>query len=92
MALDQRKYEHKHQAILRDVRPLWTRIGDALSTTTYSTAIFVMLPLLPSWPMTGPLAFADVLLIFLGLYFWWLSSRNKALAFKLPLGANIHGP
>ena len=42
MALDQRKYEHKHEAVLRDVRPLWTRIGDAMSTTTYSSAVFIM--------------------------------------------------
>lgn len=91
MALDQRKYEHKHQAILRDVRPLWTRVGDALSTTTYSTAIFAMAAvavLANDWV----LAFGDLLMIVLGLYFWWLTSRNKALAFKLPLGARFMDP
>ncbi|MCB9982991.1 MAG: TraM recognition domain-containing protein [Rhodospirillales bacterium] len=91
MALDQRKYEHKHTAILRDVRPLWTRIGDALATTSYSTAIFVCASatiLFNDWA----LAFADLIIVFLLLYFWWLINRNKALAFKLPLGAKFLDP
>ena len=91
MALDQRKYEHKHEAILRDVRPLWTRIADALSTTTYSTAIFIMTGvaiLTNDWA----LAFADLILVFLLIYFIWLRSRDKSLAFKLPLGAKFMDP
>ena len=91
MALDQRKYEHEHTAILRDVRPLWTRISDALSTTTYSTAIFVFAAvafLINDWV----LAFGDLVLVILLLYFWWLTKRNKALAFKLPMGAKFMDP
>lgn len=91
MALDQRKYEHKHKAILRDVRPLWTRIGDALSTSTYSTAVFVMAAfalLTNDWAI----AFGDVIMLALLLYFWWLTLRNKALAFKLPMGAKFMDP
>jgi len=91
MALDQRKYEHKHEAVLRDVRPLWTRIGDALSSVNYSTVIFIMAGasiLMNDWA----LAFADVIMICLFLYWLWLRSRNKALAFKLPLGAKFMDP
>ena len=91
MALDQRKYEHEHTAILRDVRPLWTRISDALSTTTYSTAIFIFAAaafLINDWM----LAFGDLVIVLLLLYFWWLTKRNKALAFKLPMGAKFMDP
>ena len=86
MALDQRKYEHKHEAILRDVRPLSMRIADALSSPSYSTAIFFMAGFsihINAWMLT----FADLILFFLFIYFLWLSSRDRTLAFKLPLGA-----
>ena len=85
MALDQRKYEHKHEAILRDVRPLSMRIADALSSPSYSTAIFFMAGFsihINAWMLT----FADMILFFLFIYFLWLNSRDRSLAFKLPLG------
>ncbi|MEZ5815423.1 MAG: TraM recognition domain-containing protein [Alphaproteobacteria bacterium] len=91
MALNQRKYEHKHQAILRDVRPLWTRIGDAMATPTYSTAVFVMAGGAILWN-DWALAFADLIILFLFFYFIWLKARNKALAFKLPQGAKFKDP
>ncbi len=91
MALDQRKYEHKHEAVLRDVRPLWTRVSDAMSTTTYSTAVFIMAGGAILWN-DWALAFADVIMVFLALYFWWLTARDKSLAFKLPLGAKFMDP
>lgn len=91
MVLDQRKYEHKHETVLRDVRPLWTRLGDTFAKQSYSTSIFViaaMMIMTNDWV----LAFADVLMVFLLLFFWWLTSRNKALAFKMPLGAPFPDP
>ena len=42
MALDQKKYEHKHKAILRDVRPLRTRIADSISTPNFAIVTFIM--------------------------------------------------
>ncbi len=86
MALNQRKYEHKHEAILRDVRPLSMRIADGLSSPSYSTVIFFMAGFsihINEWMLT----FADMILLFLFIYFLWLVSRDRALAFKLPLGA-----
>ncbi|MCC6598018.1 MAG: TraM recognition domain-containing protein [Alphaproteobacteria bacterium] len=91
MSLDQRKYEHKHRAILRDIRPLGMRIADALSTPAYSTAVFVTTAfaiLTNEWA----LAFSDVIMLLLLLYWWWLKGRNKALAFKLPQGAKFMDP
>ena len=88
MALDQRKYEHQHEAILRDVRPLGTRIASGLSTTTYSTMVFVLAAaaiFFNEWALT----FADLIILFLFLYLLWLSSRDRSLAFKLPMGAKF---
>ena len=85
MALNQRKYEHKHEAILRDVRPLSIRIADALSSPSYSTAIFFISAFsiyINAWMLT----FGDMILFFLFIYFLWLVSRDRSLAFKLPLG------
>ncbi|MGH1374871.1 MAG: TraM recognition domain-containing protein [Alphaproteobacteria bacterium] len=89
MALDQRKYEHKHEAILRDVRPLGTRLADGLSSPSYSTAIFICTAValyINDWA----LAFADLIIAFLFMYFLWLTSRDKSLAFKLPASSK-HG-
>ncbi len=86
MALDQRKYEHKHEAILRDVRPLGTRIADGLSSSSYSVMIFGMAAVsisVSDWMLT----FADLVLVFLFIYFLWLMSRDRSLAFKLPMAS-----
>ncbi len=86
MALDQRKYEHKHEAILRDVRPLSIRLADALSSPTYSTIIFLGAGFsiyINDWALT----FADLIALLLFFYFLWLVSRDRSLAFKLPLGS-----
>lgn len=86
MALDQRKYEHKHEAILRDVRPLTTRLADGFSNPSYSTSIFLLSAMaiyINDWALT----FADMILAFLFLYWLWLRARDKSLAFKLPLGS-----
>ena len=91
MALDHRKYEHKHTDILRDVRPLRVRIGDALKTTSYSTTVFVMCAILfvvNDWFI----AFGDLALFCLFLYWWWLTKRSKALGFKLPMDAKFLDP
>jgi intracellular multiplication protein IcmO len=86
MALNQRKYEHKHVTILRDIRPLRTRIADSISDPIMSASIFfwtgVMIHIFP-WA----LQFADLIALCGILYFWWLKSRDHALPFKLPMGA-----
>ncbi|MFP4313579.1 MAG: TraM recognition domain-containing protein [Alphaproteobacteria bacterium] len=86
MALDQKKYEHEHKAILRDVRPLGRRIADTMAQPSYSSTVFIMaaggIYFVP-W-MT---IFADVVLILCLLFFIWLRSIDRSLAFKLPMSA-----
>ena len=91
MALNQKKYEHKHEAILRDVRPLSTRIADGLSSRDYSSLLFAtaaMSVYYNEWALT----FADMIVVVMVLYFIWLTTRSKELAFKLPLGSKYLDP
>lgn len=88
MALDQRKYEHKHEAVLRDIRPFWMRISDSLSKTSNSAAVFIIAGgaiYMSDWA----LAFADLIMVFLALFFWWLKTRDKSSIFKLPMAAKF---
>ena len=78
MALDQRKYEHKHDAILRDVRPLMTRIADGLSNPQYSTVIFMAAAgaiYINDWALT----FADLILAIMFIYWLWLRTHATTL-------------
>jgi intracellular multiplication protein IcmO len=84
MALDQRKYEHKHEAILRDIRPFMTRVGDTVSRPSNSSALFIVCAIgiyFSPWA----LAFADLILLLMGLFLLWLRSIDRSLAFKLPM-------
>ncbi len=91
MALNQKKYEHQHEAILRDIRPLSVRIADALASTTYSTALFII-PAVAIFINDWALAFADLIVLVMFLYFIWLNTRDKGLVFKLPLGSKYPDP
>ncbi|MGH1398548.1 MAG: type IV secretory system conjugative DNA transfer family protein [Alphaproteobacteria bacterium] len=86
MALDQKKYEHKHESILRDIRPLAARMADSMVKS--SNSAFVFIAVAACFIFYPPLlAFADLIMLLLGLYFWWLVSRDRSLAFKLPMGS-----
>ncbi len=86
MSLNQRKYEHQHEAILRDVRPFGARVADALSKPANSVVVFVMAAFcIYFWDWA--VVFGDVIMVIMLLYFTWLISRDRALAFKLPLGS-----
>ncbi len=91
MSLDQKKYEHKHEAILRDVRPFTVRLADSLSSTAYSVAVF-SLAAVSIYYIDWALMFADMIILFLFLYFLWLMSRDKSLAFKLPMSSKHLDP
>jgi len=85
-----KKFEHEHEAILRDIRPFFVRVGDTLRSRSVSTATYVLAAgsillsdLLGGWPVV----LADLILIFAGIYFFWLITRDRSIAFKLPMGA-----
>lgn len=88
MAIDQKKYEQGLDTYLRDTRPLWVRIADSMTNPGASAATFVMLA--ASFHLTEYAVYwADVIFILGMLYFWFLYTRDKSLAFKLPMTAKF---
>ncbi|MFP4387247.1 MAG: type IV secretory system conjugative DNA transfer family protein, partial [Alphaproteobacteria bacterium] len=86
MALDQRKFEHKHEVMLRDVRPMGQRISETLEDSSTSAAFFAALAFFIGSGNPWAVQLADLLAVVMGLYFWWLTRRDRSLAFKMPLG------
>lgn len=91
MALDQRKFERKHTDLLRDVRPLWMRIADAMMQPSYSATAFIAFAVLLIMDHRI-MAFADIIAFFLFLFWFWLATRQRKLAFKLPMNAKYKDP
>ena len=96
MAIDQKKYEQGLDTFLRDTRPLAVRIADSMTNTGTSAATFAVIA--GSYYLTEyAVYFGDVIFILGMLYFWFLATRDKSLAFKLPMTAkfkdmNNNGP
>ncbi|MEM7680054.1 MAG: TraM recognition domain-containing protein, partial [Pseudomonadota bacterium] len=83
MAID-KKYEYEHKAILRDVRPFGVRVADGMSRPNTATAIFFVIGAaiyINEWA----LAVSDILIFFMFLYYLWLKTVDRSLAFKLPM-------
>lgn len=86
MAINQKKYGRKHTDLLRDVRPLYVRIGDWMSTPEHATVLFVAAAYMVGFDSLF-LAWADLIILFALLYFWWLATRNRSLFLKLPMSS-----
>ena len=86
MALDRKRFGYGKHTVVRDIRPLYIRMGDALQQPTYSFSICFIgaasLVLVPNLYMFG-----DLVLIFYLLFFWWLKTRDRKLPGKMPVGA-----
>lgn len=96
MALDQRKFERKHTDVLRDIRPMYVRLAEQMRRPSNAFSVFIVgvgyLYFFESSAMVADVVF----LVFTG-YFFWLTTRDRSLAFKLPMGAkwkdkNNEGP
>jgi intracellular multiplication protein IcmO len=84
MAIDT-KYELKHTDILRDARPLYVRIGEWFMQPDNSFVVYLFLAF--GFHFYEPfLAWADLFLVFGIIYFFWLNTRDRSIAFKLPFG------
>ena len=86
MALDQRKYEHEHTDILRDIRPLSIRTGDWMRTPSHAMAIFCCMGAGIYFSELALFA-SDLILVACLLFFWWLTAQDRTLVFKMPVGA-----
>lgn len=88
MALDQRKYERKWTDLLRDIRPLYVRLGEWLKKPRHSfICIYLLASTLVVYPNT--VYFADVIFLIFVVYFWWLVKRPRKLPFKMPADSKL---
>jgi intracellular multiplication protein IcmO len=96
MSLDQRKYERAHTDVLRDIRPMYVRIGEWLANPGNAFAIFICSALAIHFSDFA-MKIADVITICALFYFLWLITRDRTLVFKMPMGSkwtdkNNEGP
>lgn len=88
MALDQRKYERKWTDLLRDIRPLYVRLGEWLKQPRHSfVCIYLLASVLVVYPST--VYVADGIFLIFVLYFWWLVKRPRKLPFKMPADSKL---
>jgi intracellular multiplication protein IcmO len=85
MAID-KKFEVKHKDLVRDSRPLYQRIGDWMQQPDHSFVLLIFMAF-SFHAYTPLLPWADLILIIGFLYFLWLSTRDRSLAFKMPFGS-----
>ncbi len=80
------KFERKHTDVLRDIRPMYVRLGDWLQMPSHAFALYLVgvlvMHLFPRF-----LYFADIIFLCYILYFVWLYTRDRSLPFKMPLGS-----
>lgn len=85
------KYEFKGESLLRDARPWTTRTTEFMRQASTATMVFVVSAVvIYTEPMLQP--FADIIVLFCLLYFWWLVKRPVILPFKLPKSAKRPDP
>ncbi|MCB1537551.1 MAG: type IV secretion system DNA-binding domain-containing protein [Rhodospirillales bacterium] len=83
MAIFQKKYDYKLTHILRDTRPLGTRIYDFLSNSDYAATLYFLAIVFVLLPGPGQY-FADLILLLGLLYWWFLIACNRTLCYKMP--------
>lgn len=96
MALNQKKYERAHTDVLRDIRPMYVRIAEWLANPGNAFALLLCAALSIHFSDFA-MKIADVITLCAAGYFFWLVTRDRSLAFKMPMGAkwrdkNNEGP
>lgn len=87
MALD-RKFERKWTDLLRDIRPLYVRLGEWMAKPRHAfVCIYMLAATLVIYPST--VYVADLIFIIFLVYFWWLVRRPRKLPFKMPADSKL---
>lgn len=90
MAL-KKKYQYKHEDILRDARPWSVRAHAAMFDSGTAAILFTMATLAILFePLTQGIA--DLLFVVCAFYFWRLLKKQPEMPFKLPKSANRLDP
>lgn len=84
--VDYKIHEKSSEIFLRDIRPMSTRIYDWLKEGR-NGGIIIGMCAGGIYYNPGALMSADLIFLFCVLYFWFLVKRDRALPYKLPMGA-----
>jgi hypothetical protein len=87
MALD-KKYEVKHASLLRDSRPLLTRLADWCEQSNNAFAVLLLMSFSFHFS-SGLMEWADLSLLCAILFVLWLKARDRSLVFRMPLGSKF---
>lgn len=87
MAVD-KKYIVKHKTLLRDSRPVMTRVLDWAQKPDHSFTVLIVLGLLSHFN-PSLLQWGDFFLVVGLIYVLWLKTCDHTIAFRLPMGAKI---
>jgi len=87
--LNTRKFEGKHTDVLRDLRPAYIRFGEWLSKPSHSF-VTCLLGAGSLFFVDEMVMYTDIIIVVYLLFFWWLTTRDRSLMFKLPLGSKWH--
>lgn len=86
MAINEKRYGY--YAHLRDVRPVYVRLAEWMAKPNHSFIVYLFC-ILPFYFMPGTRNYADLILVFILLYFWWLKKRKRTLPFKMPMDSKF---
>lgn len=79
MAINEKRYGYYQH--LRDVRPVYVRLGEWMGKPQNSFIVFLFM-ILPFYFMPGSRNFADLIFGFILLYFWWLKKESAFFLLK----------
>ena len=82
MALNEKRFGYYGH--LRDIRPMYVRLGDWLKRPSHSFITYLML-ILPFYFMPETRKYADLVLLIGFVFFYWLRKRKRILPFKMPM-------
>lgn len=87
MALDRKRFGYGKAAVVRDIRPMYIRFGDAMQKPSYAFTTCIM-GAISYFMVPEVTAYVGDLVFFMYLlFFWWLWTRNRSLPGKLPIGS-----
>ena len=91
MVLDYKKYEAKPDVFLRDSRDSFAKAAEDLREPRIAVTVFAsMAALILMHPWFASIA--DIMLLFCSIFYYWLTTYNPSLPFKLPQTANAIDP
>lgn len=90
MVIDKR-FQQKHKMLLRDARPMYTRLADWFLTPSNAFTTCIMgafsIHFYTEW-----LEYADLILFIFFLYFLWMAGQPRTMPFRMPASSKYKDP